>query len=104
MTTRLERMQTLLTQTFEPTFLNLIDESYMHQVPAGSESHFKLTLVSSQFADLKQVARHRLVNSAVTPERQQGLHALSLALFTPDEWAQQPNVQASPLCQGKKKS
>lgn len=103
MTTRYNRMHAILTQTFEPTLLDLIDESYMHQVPNGAESHFKLTLVSSQFSGLSRLERQRLINAAMLPERQQGLHALSLALFTPEEWAKQPHVQASPLCQRQKK-
>ncbi len=42
--------------------LEVIDESHMHSVPEGAESHFKVVAVSERFADHKLVGRHRMVN------------------------------------------
>ncbi|MGI9323235.1 MAG: BolA family protein [Pseudomonadales bacterium] len=39
-----------------------MNESGNHNVPPGSESHFKLVLVSSEFDGKPLVQRHRLVN------------------------------------------
>lgn len=93
------RIEQLVHQHLTPHYLQLEDESKNHHVPQGSESHFKLTLVSSTFDDLSRVARHRLVNKLLQDEFNQGLHALSLHLFTPKEWeARNKAVMDSPKC------
>ena len=38
-----------LTNQFSPLHLDILNESYMHNVPKGSETHFKVVVVSSQF-------------------------------------------------------
>ena len=40
-----ERIEEKLRAAFQPVFLEVVDESYRHNVPAGSESHFKVVLV-----------------------------------------------------------
>ena len=44
-----ERIEEKLRAAFQPVFLEVVDESYRHNVPAGSESHFKVVLVSDRF-------------------------------------------------------
>lgn len=41
-----------LTQHLSPVHLEVINESYMHNVPKGAESHFKVLVVSDKFQDL----------------------------------------------------
>lgn len=98
---RYTRIYAVLQQHFAPLFIDLVDESYKHQVPEGAESHFKLTLVSNEFKGRTRVERHRLVTDFLGSERQNGLHALGLALYSPEEWAAQPNPLVTPLCQHK---
>lgn len=38
-----------------PIRLEVLNESYMHNVPKGSESHFKLLIVSNQFENLSLI-------------------------------------------------
>eukprot|EP01031_Cornospumella_fuschlensis_P029827 gene29827-36016_t len=67
----------------------LINESHMHNVPKGSESHFKLIIVSDAFQNLPLVQRHRKVFQAVNAELQANggsVHALSITAKTPAEW------------------
>ena len=40
-------------------------QSYMHNVPRGSETHFKVVLVSEAFDGLSLIKRHRAVNSTL---------------------------------------
>lgn len=80
--------------------LELYDESHMHAVPPGAESHFRVVVVSEVFAGLTRVARHRRVHALAAEELASGLHALSLQAFTPEEWAAEAAVHASPLCLG----
>ena len=44
------RITEKLTKTFDPVFLDVVNESYKHSVPKGSESHFKVTVRPVPFA------------------------------------------------------
>ena len=33
----------------EPVHLDILNESYMHNVPRGSETHFKVVIISDKF-------------------------------------------------------
>lgn len=88
-----------LTHAFNPEVLDVINESHMHSGPA-TESHFKVVVVSEQFADKMLIARHRLVNAALADELQQ-IHALAIHTMTPDEYfAKAGKVVDSPQCEG----
>ncbi|MDI1351715.1 MAG: BolA family transcriptional regulator [bacterium] len=91
------RIQELITKQLSPTYLSVEDESSNHHVPLDAQSHFKLIVVSAQFHDLARIARHRLLNNLLQHEFTLGLHALSMHLYTEEEWAKQ-NVLKSPLC------
>lgn len=95
-----QQIESKLEQVFEPEFVEVVNESSMHNVPEGSESHFKVTLVSNQFDSLMLIKRHRLVNQALSEELQ-SIHALALHTLTPQEWFDKGGAVAdSPLCQG----
>ncbi|XP_054726270.1 bolA-like protein DDB_G0274169 [Anastrepha obliqua] len=90
-----------LTENFQPVHLEVINESYMHNVPQGSETHFKVLIVSEKFDDLPLIKRHRLVNSVVK-EKLAGafVHALSIEAKTPKQWDPNYIVDPSPNCKG----
>ena len=89
-----------LSAKFSPHHLEIINESYMHNVPRGSETHFKVLIVSEKFRDTKLIARHRMVNESLSEELQTGVHALSIVAKTPDQWTQGQMVDKSPACRG----
>jgi len=94
-----------LSSAFQPTELQVINESFMHSVPPGSESHFKVVVVSEAFQGAARVGRHRMVNSALREELDAGLHALSIQAFTPAQWEERGGaVTPSPECRGGSKS
>lgn len=96
---RKERIEQQLTKELTPTFLSVEDESSNHHVPKGAQTHFKVTAVSGKFKDLSRVARHRLVNQLLNNEFSLGLHALSLHLYTSEEWLNRNKpVLHSPSC------
>lgn len=98
---RQHRLTALLSQHLEPVVLTIEDESAQHNVPKGAESHFKVTVVSAKFEQDSRIARHRRVNQWVQHEFSTDLHALSLHLYTPSEWAKKTNaVPDSPVCHG----
>jgi BolA protein len=85
--------------------LEVADESHMHSVPEGAESHFKVVAVSERFAEHKLVGRHRLVNRALKEEFDSGLHALALHTWTPEEWFEKGGTAPdSPECMGGSKA
>jgi BolA protein len=70
----------------------------MHSVPENSETHFKVVLVSDAFEAKRAVARHQKVYKLLDEELKQGVHALSLHLYTLQEW--QGESPDSPNCMG----
>lgn len=93
-------IQEKLRETFQPLHLEVVNESGNHNVPAGSESHFKVIVVSTQFEGLSQVQRHRLVNKALAFELANGVHALAMKLMSDREWeaANHSHGHSSPQC------
>ncbi len=98
------RIENTLNQALQPEHLEVINESGMHNVPKGSESHFKVIAVSHQFSEKSLVMRHRIINELLSDEIAGPIHALSLHTMTPSEWEQQEKSTAdSPLCLGGSK-
>ena len=95
---RKERIQNLLNQKITPIYLNVEDESKKHHVPKGAETHFKIIAVCLCFVNLPLIARHRVLNELLCEEFDLGLHALSMHLYTPDEWANNKLIMKSPGC------
>lgn len=90
-----------LRDELQPEFLKVINESDMHNVPTGSESHFKVTIVSDRFDGLRLVARHRLVNQTLADELANHIHALAIHTYTREEWQQKnQEIPESPMCLG----
>lgn len=86
---------------FSPLLLNIENESHMHSSGRGSESHFKLTLVSNKFEGQRTVARHRTVYTCLADELANSVHALALHLYTESEWQGiEGFVPKSPNCLG----
>ena len=78
-----------LTAEFEPSRLEIIDDSGKHAGHAGArpegETHFTVEIESAAFEGLSRVARQRLVNQAVAEQFAAGLHALSIRARAPGE-------------------
>lgn len=74
-----------LTTDFSPAFLSVENESHRHHSGKGDNSHFKITLVSADFADQALLARHRAVQKAIAHLTSE-IHALGLHTYTPEEW------------------
>ena len=96
-----ERIESKVITALTPAHLELVNESHNHASGPRAETHFKLTLVSTQFAGQGLVQRHRRVYEVLATELKEGVHALTLQLFTPDEWTARGGVvPQSPPCLG----
>lgn len=82
-----------------PLHLDVINESGNHNVPPGSESHFKVVLVSDDFEGERLVRRHRRVNRLLADELANHIHALAIHTYTADEWKERHgDAPLSPPC------
>ncbi|NWG87830.1 MAG: BolA family transcriptional regulator [Hydrogenophilaceae bacterium] len=72
-----------------PESLEIEDESAQHAGHEGAKGgggHYRMTIVSPQFAGLNSVARHRVVYQALGDLMGKRIHALSITAFTPEEF------------------
>jgi BolA protein len=92
-----------LEEAFSPVHLQVINESASHNVPEGSETHFKVVLVSQNFESQSAVKRHQSVYAVLAAELQSGVHALALHTYLPVEWEKRQSVSSSPNCLGGSK-
>jgi BolA protein len=99
-----DRLKTVLTNALTPEILIIENESAKHNVPIGSESHFKVVAVSNIFLNLSKIARQRLIFSYVSM-KDENIHALSLFLYTKEEWDNKFSkaILATPPCQHNNK-
>ncbi|MEO6423540.1 MAG: BolA family protein [Candidatus Nitrotoga sp.] len=84
---RIEQMNTLLA-TLQPTKIEIADDSHKHAGHVGARSgggHYRLLIVSTQFASKPTLARHRMVYSALGDMMKHEIHALAIAAYTPEE-------------------
>ena len=93
-----------LKEALRPVYLDIRDESFMHSVPDGAQSHFKVTVVSDEFEGERLIARHRQVNALADEALKGPVHALALHTYTPQEWEARGGQAAnSPACLGGSK-
>ena len=96
-----ETIENKITEALSPSYLTVMNESYMHSVPPGSESHFKLVIVTDSFHGVPRVRRHQTVNEILKDELVGPLHALSMETLTLEEWERKGGVvRESPDCLG----
>jgi BolA protein len=90
-------METKLNEAFSPERLSVINESHLHaghhhiengeeaEFDGTGETHFRIRIVSSAFAGMSRIERHRAVNTLLAPELKAGLHALAIEPAAPGE-------------------
>jgi BolA protein len=87
---RQSRIETALTDRFQPERLKVINESHLHagHNHSGSdhheafdgtgETHFRIRIVSGAFSGMSRIERHRAVNALLKDELDGGLHAMAV--------------------------
>lgn len=100
-----ENIYQKISDSLKPMHIEVIDESHNHNVPEGSQSHFKVTVVSEKFDGLMLIKRHRLINDILRDELDDQIHALALHTMTPEQWYEKGGeAPESPPCLGGGKS
>ena len=95
-------IRTKIEQSLTPSVFDIVNESHMHSGPA-TNSHFKLTIVSTDFEGVRPVARHQMVYKVLAEELAGEVHALALHTYSNEEWQVQSKAPQSPNCQGANK-
>lgn len=63
-----------------------------HLTVEGDGSHWYATIVSPEFEGKRAIARHQRVYATLGNKlKTNEVHALSMKVFTPSEWAEQAN-------------
>lgn len=95
-------MREKLNSILMPPVLEIECESHMHGLPKDAEKHFKLVAVSETFRGQSRIDRQRMINSILADELSSHVHALTMQLFTPEEWREKGSeaLRASPACLG----
>lgn len=82
-----QEMERLLTATFAPTRLKVINDSAGHRGHAGDdgsgESHFTVVIEAPVFAGKSRLERQRMVNRALGDIPGQRVHALAIRASAP---------------------
>lgn len=111
-----QEIQTILRSSLaDVSHCEIVNESYMHSVPKGSQTHFKIFVVSPQFEKTLPITRHRTIFALTKPFMRPAdadpssptffhqIHALSIVAKTPEEWEREKDTveKRSPACLGQ---
>jgi BolA family transcriptional regulator, general stress-responsive regulator len=86
--TRTQRIVSELQRALHTDQVELIDDSHLHAGHAGARDgrgHFRVRVISPDFAGLRTLQRHQLVYRSLGELMQTDIHALSISALTPDE-------------------
>ena len=92
------KINKLLRDKFNISKLVINNESYKHNVPPNSESHFNVQIVSNDFQNLSQIQRHKKVYKAVESLLAE-IHAFSITTMTTSEFKENPSLRDTPDCE-----
>jgi BolA protein len=84
---RIEKIRTLLEQAFQPTSLEIEDQSHLHAGHAGArdgKGHFQVNIVADAFSGKPLIKRHRLVYDALGDLLKTDIHALIINASPPE--------------------
>ena len=96
-----QSIRSKLSDSLEPEHLEVLNESHMHKVAPGSETHFRVVVVSEKFRGESRVGRHRMINALLSEELSGGVHALAIETYVSEQWkAREEKRQQSPACRG----
>ena len=86
---RLVAIRRALETCFSPEYLEVEDESHLHEGHAGAKSgkgHFRVTVVAEAFRDMPPLKRHQAIYEALGPLMETDIHALAIRASAPDEF------------------
>ena len=107
---RKERIEKTLIEKFSPTKLEIINDSNNHSVKEGSETHFRIYIVSESFKNKTKVQTHqeiyKLFLNEMGDKHLNKLHSLSIFSYTLEEYEKNETSlenKIPPACASKNK-
>ncbi len=85
---RIRKIESLLSEAFEPATLLVKDQSHLHAGHAGArdgKGHFDVRIVSNAFSGLSLIERHKAVFAALGGLMDTDIHALKIDAKAPDD-------------------
>lgn len=82
---RVLNIRARLLAAFSPSELEVVDESHLHVGHEGAKDgrgHFRVTIVSDQFAGRRPIECHRMVFAALEDMMRTDIHALSITALS----------------------
>lgn len=82
---RIAQIDSRLRSAFEPTSLEIEDQSHLHAGHAGAregKGHFRVVIVSNHFEGKSPIQRHRLIYEALGSLMESDIHALTIEAST----------------------
>lgn len=76
-----------LREWVETTLREKLKDAEVKVEDFGGGDHLQAVVVTPDFEGLNTVKRHRLIYAALGDAMRQAIHALTLKVFTPSEWA-----------------
>ncbi|WP_210527390.1 BolA family protein [Rubellimicrobium arenae] len=77
-----DEMRQRLVDAFQPTRLDVLDESEGHRGHGGwregGETHWRIRIGAPAFASMSRVQRHRAIHAALGSEVMDRIHALAI--------------------------
>ena len=84
------KIEKTLQENFDPYFFLVKDVSEEHRghrnFKENVESHFEIIIVSEEFQNLNNVARHRMINKFLKEEYSSDLHSVTIKTYTIGEY------------------
>lgn len=78
---RIAQIEKRLRSAFDPSTLEIQDESHLHAGHAGAregKGHFRVRIVSGRFSGTSPIQRHRLIYEALGSLMETDIHALAI--------------------------
>ncbi|MBX9458255.1 MAG: BolA family transcriptional regulator [Rhizobium sp.] len=77
------RLQAALEAAFQPTNLEIVNESNLHaghnpEAAATNDTHYRIRISAASLAGKSRVTQHREINAALKFAFDEGLHALAI--------------------------
>ena len=82
----LEEIRKRLATAFAPSVLEVFDEGHKHAGHANAgKGHYRIRIVSTVFAGMPMLKRHRAIYASLGELMDNGIHALSIDAHPPSE-------------------
>ena len=92
------KIDKLLRDNLNVSRLIIRNDSFKHNVPPNSESHFNVQIVSDDFKDLSPIQRHKIVYKAIESLLSK-IHAFSITAITTSEFKENSSPRETPDCE-----